>query len=351
MPVGRNKVSTTDIEWLGQKGPGYPVVLSCRARLARNIEGLPFPSIAGEEDLERARGIILEAVSRRVAEDRDWDVRFAEELSRDDLTLLVEEYIVSASFGERAQGRAVALNWPDACSVTVNEEDSVRIHSIMPGAQFNKVWQETDKIDSRIEGDVSYCFDERLGYLTSCPCNVGTGLRVSAVMHLPALVITGEIARTIAALDHAGMYVRGLYGEGSGVAGNLFQISNRRTLGLTEEDIVSHVELMVTRVVDNERTARKMMLRDSPVEFSDRVYRALGVAERARRMFLYEALELLSMIKVGVEMDLLNVEEFSILEAGVAVSPCHVRRVLDGDVEEEDVDRERAAQLRRVLGL
>jgi len=171
------------------------------------------------------------------------------------------------------------------------------------------------------------------------------------MLHLPALVTTGEIARTIPALDHAGIYVRGLYGEGSGVAGNLFQISNRRTLGLTEEEIVSHVESMVTRVVDNERTARKMMLRDSPVESSDRVYRALGVAERARRMFLYEALELLSMIKLGVEMDLLAVEEFSILEAGVAVSPYHVRRFLDGDIEEEDVNRERAAQLRRVLGV
>jgi len=349
--VRRSKAGAAGAEWLRQKGPGHPVVLSCRTRLARNIEGLPFPSVAGEEDLERARGIVLEAVSRRVAQDRDWDVRFAEELSREELSLLTEEYIVSASFGECTSGRAVALNWPDACSVTVNEEDNVRIQSILPGAQFNKAWQKTDNIDSLIEGEVTYCFDEKLGYLTSCPSNVGTGLRVSAMLHLPALVTTGEIARTIPALDHAGIYVRGLYGEGSGVAGNLFQISNRRTLGLTEEAIVSLVGSVVTKVVDNERTARKMMLRDSPLDLNDRVYRALGVAERARRMFLYEALELLSMIKLGVEMDLLPVKEFSILEAGVAVSTYHVRRLLDGDGGEEDVDRERAAQLRRVLDM
>lgn len=349
--MGRSKAGATGIEWLGKKGPGYPVVLSCRARLARNIEGMPFPSAAGEEDLERARGIVLEAVTRKVAEDRDWDMRFAEELSREETGVLAEEYVVSASFGERAQGRAVALQWADACGVTVNEEDNVRIQSVMPGAQFNEAWQKTDKIDSKIESEVTYCFDEKLGYLTANPGNVGTGLRVSAMVHLPALVTTGEIGRTMSALDNAGIYVRGLYGESSGVAGNLFQISNRRTLGVTEESIVGYVGSMVARVVENEKTARKMMLRDSPIELSDRVYRALGVVERARRMFLYEALELISIIKLGIEMDLLAVEEFNILEVGVAVGPHHVRRLLEGDAEDEDVDRERAARLRRVIGL
>ena len=343
--------SKAGVDWLCSKGPGFPVVLSSRARLARNIDGLPFPSSAGEEDLERARGIVLEAVSRRVASDRDWDVRFAEELSRDELSFMAEEHIVSASFGERPTGRAVALDWPDACSVTVNEEDHVRIHAVLPGAQFNKAWRITDTIDSRLEREVAYCFDEKLGYLTSCPSNVGTGLRVSAMLHLPALVTTGEIAKTISALGMAGIYVRGLYGEGSGVAGNLFQISNRRTLGQNEESIICHLESVVNKVVDNERTARKMMVRDSPVETADQVFRSLGIVERARCMFFYEALELLSVIKLGIEMDLLGLDEFSILEAGVEVCPCHVRKHLDADAGDEEVDAERAVQLRRALGL
>lgn len=333
------------------QGPGYPLVLSSRARLARNLEGLPFPCAADEEDLERARGMVLEAVSRRVSNERDWDIRFAEELSRDELEGMAEEHLTSTSFGERAGGRAVALSWKDGRSVTVNEEDHVRIQAILPGAQFMKAWKAADKVDSDMEGEVQYSFDQKLGYLTSCPSNVGTGLRVSAMLHLPALVTTGEIARTISALGQAGVYVRGLNGEGSGVAGNLFQISNRQTLGRTEEFIVQNMDVIVRQVVDNERTARKMMLRESPLDLSDRVFRSLGIVERARRMAFFEALELVSLVKLGVEMDIIPISDFSILEAGVGIGPSHLKKLLGGEASDEDVEKERAVHLRRMLDL
>lgn len=346
-----SRLPVTGAEWLGKKGPGHPLVLSCRARLARNLEGLPFPHASCEEDLERARGLVLEAVSRRVAEDRDWEVRFAEELAHEELELMAEEHLTSHSFAERLNGKAVAVRRPDARSVIVNDEDHVRIQVVLPGGQFMKAWRAADKIDSQIESEAQYSFGHKLGYLTSCPTNVGTGLRISAMLHLPALVITGEIAKTIAALGHAGIYVRGLYGEGSGVAGNIFQISNRKTLGDTEENTVAHLEKVVRQVVDNERTARKMMLRDSPLELSDRVYRALGVVERARSMCFYEALELLSLVKLGVEMDILPINDFSLMEVGVGICPYHIRRVLGTEAGEADVDRERAPNLRRLLNL
>lgn len=327
------------------------MVLSSRARLARNIEGLRFPTSAGEEDLERARGMVLEAVSRKVASERDWDIRFAEELSGDELASMAEEHLTSQSFGERPGGRAVALCWSDGRSVTVNEEDHVRMQSILPGAQFMKAWRAADKIDSSIESEVQYSFDQRLGYLTPCPSNVGTGLRVSALLHLPALVASGEIARTISALGQAGVYVRGLYGEGSGVAGNLFQISNRQTLGHTEEFIVENMDRIVRQVVDNERTARKMMLRESPLDLADRVYRALGIIERARRVGFFEALELVSMVKLGVDMEIIPIEDFNILEVGVGAGSSHLKELTGGKTEAEDIESERAVHVRRMLDL
>jgi protein arginine kinase len=349
--VSRSSSTADGAVWLKTKGPGYPLVLSSRARLARNLEGLPFPYSSGEEELERARGMVLEAVARRVSSDRDWDIRFAEELGRDELAMMAEEYLISPSFSDRVEGRAVALSWKDGRSVTVNEEDHIRVHAILPGAQFNKVWKAVDKIDSSIESEVQYSFDHKLGYLTSCPGNVGTGLRVSAMLHLPALVTTGEIAKTISALGQAGVYVRGLHGEGSGVSGNLFQISNRQTLGRSEEFIVGNMDVIVRQVVDNERTARKMMLRESPLDLSDRVYRSLGVVERARRMGFTEALELISLVKLGVDMEIIPIEDFNILEVGVEIGAAHLKKSLKGDAAEDDIDSERAIRLRRMLDL
>lgn len=349
--MSRSKSKMPTAPWLGVKGPGYPLVLSSRARLARNLDGLPFPHSASEEELERVRGMALEAVSKRVAEERDWEIKFAEELSRDELSLMAEEHLASASFGERPGGRAMAFSWRDGRSVTVNEEDHIRVQVILPGAQFMKAWRAADKIDTSIEGEVQYSFDSELGYLTSCPSNVGTGLRVSAMLHLPALVTTGEIARTISALAQAGVYVRGLYGEGSGVAGNLFQISNRQTLGRTEESIVQAIDMIARQVVDNERTARKIMLRDSRLDLSDRVYRSLGIVERARKMAFFEALELVSMVKLGVDLEMLQIDDFNMLEVGVGIGPSHLKKLMGTEAEAEDIDRERAVHVRRMLDL
>ena len=349
--MARSKTSKQGEDWLREQGPGYPLVLSSRARIARNLEGLPFPVAAGEEELERARGMVLEAVSRRVADERDWDIRFAEELSRNHIEMLAEDHVTSPSFSDRVQGRAVAIGRGDGRSVMVNEEDHLRIQAIMPGAQFMNAWKRADEIDTRIEAEVQYCFDQNMGYLTSCPSNIGTGLRVSAMLHLPALVITGEIGKTISALASAGIYVRGLYGEGSGIAGNIFQIANKRTLGRTEEFIVSNMDMIVRQVVDNERTARKMLLREDPLDLADRAYRSLGVVERCRRVCYYEALELVSLVKLGVDTEVLPVRDFNILEVGVGIGPYHLRELLGGEAGEEEVDAERAVHLRRMLDL
>lgn len=339
------------MDWLSNKGPDYPVVISSRARIARNVDGLKFPTVAGPEELERIRGVVLEVVSKFVAEERDWNISFAEELSSQELGYMVEEHLVSGAFTGDVEGRAIASDWKEARSILVNEEDHIRIQSVLPGAQFMEVWRKADLLDSILDAEILYCFDPDLGYLTSCPSNVGTGLRISAMLHLPALVITGEIARTISALGSAGIYVRGLHGEGSGVAGNVFQISNRRTLGESEESIVSYMEYTVNQIVDNERTARKMMLRDSGTELSDSVFRALGIVERARKLYYQEALELISQLKLGVDLEILPIKEFSLPQVEVSISTNHMAELTGAEIDSETIDRERAIYLRRLLDL
>lgn len=351
MKVTKGRAPGIGPEWLRQQGPGHPMVLFCRATLSRNIEGMPFPTSANEEDLERSRGMVLEAVSKRLSPDRDWEVMFAEELSREELELLAEEYITGAQFAERPAGRALAVHWKDARTVTVNTGDHLRLQAVLPGGRFIDAWKDADKLDRGLEAELKYSFDHKLGYLTASPSDVGTGLRLSAMLHLPALVISGEIARTVAALGQAGMYVSGLYGEGTGLAGNLIQVSNRSTLGKSEEGIASHLELAVRQIADKERTARKMMMREAELELADRVLRALGIVERARRLHYYEALELLSLLKLGVETDILQISDFSIMEVGVNIGPYHTRRPLGVEAGEEEVDRERAAHMRRLLGI
>lgn len=338
-------------DWLSKRGPGYPEVISSRARIARNIDGLKFPTVADPDELERARGIVLEVVSKHVADDRDWNVRFGEELSPDDLGYMIEEHLISTVFTQDVSGRAIASDWQEPRGVLVNDEDHIRIQATLPGAQLREAWEVVDRIDSMLDTEILYSFDPKLGYLASCPSNAGTGLRISAMLHLPALVITGEIAKTISALGSAGLYVRGQHGEGSGVTGNIFQVSNRRTLGESEESIVKYMDNAIQQIVDNERTAKKMMLRDSEIELSDRVHRALGIVERARKMHYQEALELLSQLKLGVDMELLPIKEFSLPQVGVSISPFHIGERTDADTEGEAVDMERAVYLRRLLDL
>ncbi len=349
--MAQNKARKAGAQWLREQGPEYPFVLSCRARLIRNIDGLPFPVEAGEEDLMRARGMIFEAVSRRVAHDKDWEMRLAEELSRNQLEMMAEERLTDVSFSNRRQGRAVTLGPDDGRSVVVNEEDHARIQTVLPGAQFMKVYATADDIDNRIESEVKYCFDQRVGYLTSYPGNVGTGLEVSAILHLPALVITGEIGKTISALSQAGIYVRGMDGERAGVAGNLFQIANRQTLGRTEEFITTNMDMIARQVADNEKTARKMMIREDSLDLADRAHRALGVVERCRRVCYYEALELISLMKLGVDTGVLPVGDFNPLSVGMEIGSYHLLELLGAETVEVDIDRERAVQLRRILDL
>lgn len=347
----KNKFFFVRPEWTLQKGPGYPVILASRARLARNIEGIPFPPVADEEDLERVRGMVLESVARRVADDEEWDIKFAEELSRDHLLLMAEQHFISRSFGDKTRGKAIAARWVSGRGVIVNAQNHAKIFAILAGAQLMKAWELADKIDSSIEQDVVYSFDQRLGYLTASPVDVGTGLRVSIMLHLPALVITGEIGKTVFALGQSEIVVRGMHGRDTGVSGNLFVMSNKKTLGLSERDIIAHVESISRKVAENERTARKILIQENKLEISDRVFRALGVLERARRLEFLEAVELLSLVKLGVDLEILPIADFNIVDAVMRVGNSHIKALKGFELDEEELEKERAIHIRKIMDL
>lgn len=349
--MARRKKPIVTSPWISSADAEHPMVLSSRARLFRNIEGLPFPSAATAEDLERARGMVLETVSKRVANDRDWDMIFAEELDREQFRLMKEAHLVDRRFLERPRGRALALSWQDGRSVTVNGEESVIIQATLPADALHEAYRAAGSIDDLVGKELHYSFDPELGYLTANPANVGTGLRISALLHLPALTIRDEIDPIVKTLDGAGIAMRGMYGEHPFAAGNLFTVSNRQTIGRSEEGIVSWIASVVRQVVEQERTVRKMLLREVELELSDKIYRALGVLERARKIGFHEAMEMASLVRLGLDMELVHLSAFNIAEVGVLMGPAHIRNRIDNTPEEEEIDRERAVRLRAMLRL
>ncbi len=347
--MGRPLVPRTG--WVRKSGPEHPYVLSTRARLARNIEGFIFPPAARKEELERVRDVLLETAASRLPAEEDWDVKYVEEIPRLELALMAEERLVVPGFGQEGRGQGVVLRWKEGESVMVNEEDHLRINVILPGVEFMKAWKIADKLDSRVEEEIQYCYDDRWGYLTSCPTNAGTGLRVSAVVHVPGLVMSGEWNMVVMGLGRVGIDLRGIFGEGSPFAGNLVQVSNYSTLGIDEEEILREVERATRQVVEREKTARKVIAKESETELSDSVNRALGILERAQRLYYYEALGMLSLVKLGVELEMLPVKEFSLMDVSVSIAPAHLRYQLGSGVEEGDVDKHRPRMVRRLLGL
>lgn len=196
--------------------------------------------------------------------------------------MLVEKHLISPQLAEESGDGAVILSSGEDISIMINEEDHLRIQCLSPGLQLHETLQKANQLDDLIENGVDYAFDETLGYLTSCPTNVGTGIRASAMMHLPGLVLTQQIKQIIPAIHQLGLVVRGIYGEGSEAIGNIFQISNQVTLGTSEENIVSDLTSVIRQIITQERSAREALVQTSNIQLEDRVYRSLGVLQNSR---------------------------------------------------------------------
>lgn len=350
-------------EWLKGEGEAADVVLSSRVRLARNLAGVVFVPKSTKRDrqrsLEMCRDRILTCgIADRVA----WeDLHEAPSLKR---ALLVERHLISKQLSRGKQGpmgladdpRGVAYSLPDErLAIMVNEEDHLRIQGIRSGLAMQAAWREVDAADDRIEAGLDYAFSPRFGYLTACPTNVGTGVRMSAMLHLPALRLTGDIEKVKRAANDMNLAVRGFYGEGSEAVGDLYQISNQTTFGKTEASILQGLEAeILPRVIEYERMARRELLAKRRVPLEDQTWRAWGTLTNARLLTTEEAMQNLSMVRLGVLAGVLpsrdqaaDLRTINLL--WLLVQPAHLQRVAGREMDQEQRRVARASLLRQRL--
>jgi len=336
-------------EWLRGDGPVSDIVISSRIRLARNLADYPFVSRAEPRD----RLKIVDMVRELLAETPSFsDTMFCDisRLDAVDRNLLVERHLISHELAESEGPRLALINGDELFSLMVNEEDHIRLQVMKSGFDLHGVWDLANKLDDEIESKLVYAFDENYGYLTACPTNVGTGLRISVMLHLPALAITREIERVFRGLQRINLTVRGMFGEGSQALGDFYQISNQQTLGRTEANLIEQLSDLVVVIVDYEKKARQMLLDDDANTFFDRISRAYGILKTARTINSEETLHLLSGIRLGVNLGLIeDLGIASVNELFLRIQPAHLQKMAGTELDPADRDIERAKFLRSQL--
>lgn len=285
-------------KWWMEHGPKGDVVLSSRIRLARNVRGIPFPQQQKNEAVKE-----LESRIRKALPELQWCS--LEGLSKADCLSLVERHLISPEFANKQGPRGCLISEDDSVGIMLQEEDHIRIQCIAPGFQLKEAYGRANALDDRLEEVLEYAFDERLGYLTACPSNVGTGLRASVMLHLPALCQSGRMAETVRAMGKLGIAVRGLYGEGSEAIGDMVQISNQVTLGLTEEEAIQNVEKMTEMLVEQELNLRREWAEKDISSLADRLWRSYGVLKYAQLLSSKEMMKLFSDLRLGIYLGIL----------------------------------------------
>src|SRR4051812_16038957 len=324
-------------EWLRGSGPMSEIVISSRIRLARNVAGSPFLARASRHQRQHLETKIRDTIlNAQIAPQTLYvDLDSAPEIDR---TLLVERHLISKQHATSSGARGVAIGQDETISIMVNEEDHLRIQVLRSGLQLEEAWEQINAIDDKLESKLDFAFHPRFGYLTACPTNVGTGIRVSVMLHLPALKLTGEIEKVFRAAKDMRLAVRGLYGEGTEATGDFYQISNQTTLGKSEEDIISDFKTtVIPKIIDYETHARRTLLNDRTTALDDKVCRALGTLRSARLIASEEVLSLLSHLRMGINLGRIkDLDIRTINELFLLTQPAHLQKLqgkkLEGDI-------------------
>jgi protein arginine kinase len=344
-----SSVISTSGEWLRGEGPHNQIVISSRVRLARNLRDRAFPGWAKKAE----RTQILELIKPRVEELPEMQDSFSEvlqDLSALEKQVLVERHLISREHAAKSAGSAVVMNRRQTLSIMINEEDHLRMQSIRSGLQLKNAFKLIDKVDSALESKVDFAYDPKLGYLTACPTNVGTGMRASAMLHLPGLVLSELINQVIQAVNKIGLAVRGLYGEGTEAMGNLFQISNQTTLGEKEDEIVNRLTKVIETIIAKEHDARQVLIQKKSNTLWDQIGRAYGVLTYAHAMTSKEALNLLSIMKLGVDLGAFPEDRrLPIDELFMDTQPAHLQKSSQQKLNAEERDHLRAEIIRERL--
>lgn len=337
--------------WYIEKGPDSDVILSSRIRLARNFNDYPFPMQMNKEDETKIVDQVRNAVSGMDGStSKEFVYVDAPGLQTVEKQSLVEKHLISPDLAENTKRGGAFISRDERISIMVNEEDHLRIQCFLPGMQMNQAWKLCSKIDDLLEKKITYAFSENYGYLACCPTNIGTGLRASVMVHLPALAMTGYVGRVLEACGKLGIAVRGIYGENSETSGNMLQISNQVTLGLTEDEIISSLSGVAVQIMEQERTLRNELYKQNTYKLEDRIFRSLGVFSNARILSTEESLKLLSDVRLGVDMGIvkdINIETLN--EIMLFIQPASLQKYLGRQLDASERDIKRAELIRSKL--
>ena len=333
-----------------RKGPNDRIVTSSRVRLARNLRDAPFPGWAKKPDRVKVLELIRPAIEA-LPEMADSYSETMDGMTALDKNILVERHLISREHAAKSAGSGLVLNRDETLCFMINEEDHLRMQALRPGLQLREAWGAIDRADSALEKKLDYAFDADLGYLTACPTNLGTGIRVSAMLHLPGLVIAEQINPIIQSVNKLGLAVRGLYGEGTEALGNVFQVSNQMTLGEIEGDIVQRLEKVLAQIIEHEENARATLLEKKPKMVFNHIGRAYGILANAHSISSKETMNLLSLMRLGLDVGLFpGVDRALVDELFILTQPAHLQKQhVDKKLTAEERDLIRADMVRERL--
>ena len=330
-------------------GPHDRIVMSSRVRLARNLKGAAFPGWAKKPERIKVMETIRPAVES-LPEMKDAFSEAMDNLGALDKQILVERHLISREHAAKSSGSGLVLNRAETFCVMINEEDHLRMQALRPGLQLREAWNAIDKFDSALEKKLDYAFSNELGYLTACPTNLGTGIRVSAMLHLPGLVLAEQINPIIQSVNKLGLAVRGLYGEGTEALGNVFQVSNQMTLGETETTIVERLDKVLLQIIEHEENARQMLLEKRPKVVFNHIGRAYGILANAHSISSKETMNLLSLMRLGVDLELFpEVNRSLVDELFIVTQPAHLQKQFSDKLSAEERDLLRSDMVRERL--
>lgn len=343
------EMARTPAAWLSGKGKESLVVISSRVRLARNVAGCQFPGSADAATRERIVNYFdsTRARSKLLSEGLYYK---ASDLSKLDQDFLVERHLISPGFLDGESSKALYIDPQERLSIMINEEDHLRIQALSPGLDPEGAYKLATTYDAEISSHLEYAYDHDFGYLTACPTNVGTGMRASVLIHLPGLVLTREIDKVISHITRSGLVVRGFYGEGSDVLGNLFQLSNQTTLGVTEEETLRQINRVTDEIIEDEAGARQRLVTEAADMIEDKIWRAYGILKHARVLTSEEVMNLLSAVRLGHAMKIIDFLDVALVNEILLLSqPSHLQKYYGREMDATRRDFVRAQMVREKL--
>jgi len=347
--VKLNDLLNHSSEWLRGIGPNSDIIISSRIRLARNLQGRPFPHWANKAQSEENAAAISVA-AQKVDLLKNNTIFKLSEMDNVDKQFLVERHLMSRELASKADSKAVIIDNDEIISIMVNEEDHLRMQVMKSGFDLLDAWEVMNRIDDLLSKELCFAFSADLGYLTACPTNTGTGMRGSVMLHLPALVMVRTIDKVLAAISKLSFTTRGLYGEGTQAIGNFFQISNQVALGHNEDEIISNINGLIRQVIEHEEQARDLLLKQQKTYLEDRVWRAFGTLKSAFVISSQETTEMLSMVRLGQDLGIIkDIDRRTINELFILTQPAHLQKLEGRKLNTQERDIKRAAILRSKL--